>query len=160
MDQGFSLALIEAALRIGLGLRFLYSGVSNIRRWPNPVRNAELVFPFGATFFGIVAVFLMIAGGTALTLGFHTRLAALMIALFLIPTLKIQRHWLSTLPVMIKELDDALPQERFRNKFRLLARHALHSHETGWKDNLLFLLLAAWFALRGSIVFGLDNWLE
>ena len=160
MEQGLSFTLIETLLRIALGLRFLYSGVSNVRRWPNPVKNAEIVFPFGSTFFGFVAVFLMVAGGVGLVLGFHTRLAALMIVLFLIPTLRIQRHWLRTLPGMIEEVDKGLAQEEGKRKFRLLARHALHSHETGWKNNLLFLLLAAWFALRGSIVFGLDNWLE
>ena len=160
MDQGFSLTLVETILRIVLGLRFLYSGVSNVRRWPNAVRNAEIVFPFGATFSGLIAIFLMVAGGLGLTLGFQTRLASLMIALFLIPTLKIQSHWLRTLPAMIDEVNNALPQEEFKKNFRLLARHAIHSHETGWQNNLLLLVVALLFSLRGSVAFGLDNLLR
>src|SRR5690349_5206172 len=80
VDQQTLLTIVETALRIAFGLRFLTSGVSNIRRWPNPVRNAELVFPFGTKFFGAVAVFLMIGGAAGLILGLATRTAALMIA--------------------------------------------------------------------------------
>ena len=57
MDQQTLLAIVETVLRIALGLRFLYSGVTNILRWPNPVRNAEIVFSFGTKFFGALAVY-------------------------------------------------------------------------------------------------------
>lgn len=156
MDQATALTVIETILRFMLGLRFLYSGLSNVRRWPNAVDNARLVFPFGATFFGFVAVLLMVAGGVGLALGFQTRIAALMIVLFLIPTLKIQRYWLRTLPATIEEVNRALAQDEF-SKFRLIARHALHSHETGWQNNLILLFAALLFSIRGSIAFGLDN---
>jgi uncharacterized membrane protein YphA (DoxX/SURF4 family) len=157
LDQATALTLVETVLRIALGLRILHSGISNVRRWPNPVRNAAIVFPFCATAFGFVAVFFMVAGGLGLALGFGTQLAALMIALFLIPTLKIQRHWLRKLPSIIEELDLAVGQEGQKSNFRLLAKQAFHSHETGWQNNLLLLLLALFFVLRGSPAFGIDN---
>ena len=160
MDQTASLTLVETILRVALGLRFLYSGVRNVRRWPNAVRNAEIAFPFGATAFGFIAVIFMVAGGLGLALGFATRLAAVMIVLFLIPTLKIQRHWLRVLPPMIEDVNHALGQESQKIKFQLLARQAFHSHETGWQANLLMLLLALFFALRGSPAFGIDNLLR
>jgi uncharacterized membrane protein YphA (DoxX/SURF4 family) len=157
LDQATSLTLVETTLRIALGLRILHSGLSNVRRWPNAVRNAEIVFPFGATVFGFIAVFFMVAGGLGLALGLGTRLAALMIALFLIPTLKIQRHWLRALPSMIEDVGRALGQESQKTKFQLLARHAFHSHETAWQTNLLMLIVALFFLLRGSPAFGIDN---
>jgi uncharacterized membrane protein YphA (DoxX/SURF4 family) len=156
LDQGIALTIVETLLRITLGLRFLYSGVSNVRRWPNPVKNAAIVFPFGTTFFGAVAVVLMVGGGIGLLLGLATRAAALMIALFLVPTLQIQRHWLKTLPSIIDEVRGGVA-ESARPKMQLLARQAYHSHETAWQANIIFLLLALFFALRGSIALGLDN---
>src|SRR3990172_5162082 len=114
MDDAFLIVAVETLLRITLGLRFLYSGLSNVRRWPNAVQNAKLVFPVGETFFGFIAVFLMVAGGIGLTLGLQTRIAAAMIALFLIPTLKIQWHWLRNLPAIIDEVNNALPQGELR----------------------------------------------
>lgn len=150
------LTIIETTLRIALGLRFLYSGVSNVRRWPNPVRNAAIVFPFGTRFFGAIAVFLMVGGGIGLILGLATRVAALMIALFLVPTLKIQQHWLRTLPSIFEEVRGGLT-EAVRPKFQLIARQAYHSHETTWQANVLFMLLALYFALRGPGALALDN---
>lgn len=157
MNQENLLILVETLLRIGLGLRFLNSGLSNIRRWPNPVKNTAIIFPFGATVFGAIAVFLMVAGGLGVALGFMTRIAALMIGLFLIPTFKIQRHWLKNLPAMIDEVDRAIAQGPVKSKFQLLAKQAFHSHQTGWQTNLLLLAVALFFALRGSVAFGLDN---
>ncbi|HEY1266627.1 MAG TPA: DoxX family protein [Candidatus Binatia bacterium] len=156
MDQQTLLTIAETALRIGFGLRFLTSGISNIRRWPNPVRNAELVFPFGTKFFGVVAVFLMVGGAAGLILGLATRIAALMIALFLLPTIKIQLHWLKALPPIIEEVSGAVT-EAARPKLQLLARHAYHSHETTLQENILFVLLALYFAARGAGAFALDN---
>lgn len=161
MDPASLVIPVETLLRISLGLRFLYSGVGNVRRWPNAVENARLVFPFGATFFGFIAVFLMVAGGIGLTLGLQTRIAALMIVLFLIPTLKIQWHWVRSLPAIIEQVGNALPKQGdFRSKFQLLARHAYHSHETGWQNNLVLLVVALFYAVRGSTALGLDLWLR
>jgi uncharacterized membrane protein YphA (DoxX/SURF4 family) len=151
-----ALTFIETLLRIGLGLRFLYSGVSNVRRWPNPVRNAAIVFPFGTKFFGAIAVFLLIGGGVGLIFGVATRVAAAMIALFLLPTLKIQAYWLKVLPPMIEEIRSGMA-ETVQPKFQLVARHAYHSHEAGWQTNLLLLLLALYFVIRGPVGLGLDN---
>lgn len=160
MDQASLLTAVETILRIALGLRFLSSGLSNVRRWPSAVQNASLVFPFGGTFFGAVAVFLMVAGGIGLTAGLLTRLSASMIVLFLIPTLKIQWHWLRVLPATIEEVNHALPEEDVRSKFRLLARQAYHSHETGWQNNLVLLAVALFFTVRGATALALDLWLS
>jgi uncharacterized membrane protein YphA (DoxX/SURF4 family) len=156
VDQQTLLTIVETVLRIGLGLRFLYSGVSNIRRWPNPVRNAEIIFPFGTKFFGAVAVVLLVGGGGGLILGLATRIAALMIVLFLLPALKIQSYWLKTLPGMIEDVRAAIG-EAARPKFQRIARTAYHGQETAWQANVLFILLALNFAVRGSVAFGLDN---
>ena len=51
----------EAALRVILGWRMLVSGISNVRRWPNPVNTASILFPKGTAFFGFAATFLMAA---------------------------------------------------------------------------------------------------
>lgn len=160
MDDAFLMVAVETILRITLGLRFLYSGLSNVRRWPNAVENAALVFPFGQTFFGFIAVLLMVGGGIGLTVGLMTRAAAAMIVLFLIPTLKIQWYWLRALPATIEEVNNAVPQEEIKKKIRLLARQAYHSHETGWQNNLLFLVVALFYCVRGSTAFGLDIWLR
>jgi uncharacterized membrane protein YphA (DoxX/SURF4 family) len=157
LDQAHALTLVETILRIALGLRILHSGISNVRRWPNPVRNAAIVFPFGATAFGFAAVFFMVAGGLGLALGLGTRVAALMVALFLIPTLKIQHHWLHALPPIIEDVKRAVGQDPSHGKLQLLAKQAFHSHETGWQNNLVLLLLALFFVLRGSPAFGIDN---
>jgi uncharacterized membrane protein YphA (DoxX/SURF4 family) len=156
LEQTAALITIETLLRIALGLRFLYSGVSNVRRWPNPVRNAEIVFPFGTKFFGAVAVFLMVGGGVGLALGAATRAAAAMIALFLLPTMQIQFYWLRKLPGIIEEVRGATT-EAARPKLQLIARHAYHGHETAWQANVLFMLMALYFVVRGSVAFGIDN---
>lgn len=159
MDQASLVTIVETLLRVTLGLRFLYSGLSNVRRWPSAVENARLVFSVGETFFGFIGVFLMVAGGIGLILGLQTRIAAAMIVLFLIPTLKIQWYWLRSLPAITDEVNNALPQGELRTKLRLLARHAYHSHETGWQNNLLFLVVALLYCVRGSTALGLDIWL-
>lgn len=75
MDQAV-LGFAESILRIGLGLRFLSSGLSNLVRWPNPVKNSQIVFrgfPQGlVTFFAAVAAALVVFGGAGLVLGFLT----------------------------------------------------------------------------------------
>lgn len=42
--------IIEVLLRITFGLRFLYSGVDNVRRWPGAVVTARVVFAKGRPF--------------------------------------------------------------------------------------------------------------
>jgi uncharacterized membrane protein YphA (DoxX/SURF4 family) len=149
----------EAALRVVLGWRMLISGLSNIRRWPNPVNTASLLFPKGATFFGFVATVLMVAGGLGLVLGLQTPTSALMIIMFLLPTFALHWHWLKTLPTFSPVVKDALKDEQAANYFRAFDRQAYHSHEVGLRDNLVFLIAAAYFAVRGSGAFGVDNWL-
>jgi uncharacterized membrane protein YphA (DoxX/SURF4 family) len=152
----------EALVRIALGLRFLSSGLSNLRRWPNPVRNARIAFPAfredAQRFLGAAAVALMILGGLGLVLGFLTRLSALAIVVFLLPTFKIHRHWLRQLPAMKEAVEAALAGNRGAfESFQVIGRQAYHSHETGWKENLLLALLALFFMARGSAAFGLDH---
>jgi uncharacterized membrane protein YphA (DoxX/SURF4 family) len=158
MEQG--LTVVEVLFRIVLGLRFLSSGLSNVRRWPNPVKNARLVFSFGQTFFGAVAVVLMAAGGAGLALGLFTQIAALMIIIFLIPTFKIQWHWLQLFPKTIERVGSAIADVGARDDFQVLAKHAIHAHEVGLQDNLVLLIAALFFALRGSAAFGIDNLLR
>ena len=90
----------EAMLRAVLGWRMLISGLSNVRRWPNPVNTAGILFPKGAVFFGFAATVLMVAGGAGLIAGFQTPLSALMIIVFLIPTFFLHSYWLKVLPTM------------------------------------------------------------
>jgi uncharacterized membrane protein YphA (DoxX/SURF4 family) len=150
----------EATLRVILGWRMLVSGVSNVRRWPNPVNTASILFPTGAVFFGLVATFLMVVGGLGLLIGFQTPISALMIMIFLIPTFALHAHWLKTLPAMSPVVKDALASEKAQNYFRSFDRQAYHAHEVGLRDNLVFVAAALYFMFRGSAAFGVDNWLD
>ncbi|MGH7783156.1 MAG: DoxX family membrane protein, partial [Candidatus Binatia bacterium] len=76
MEHGTLVIVAEAILRIILGWRFLISGISNVRRWPNPVQTASLLFPKGATFFGFMATVLMVIGGLGVAAGFQTPVCA------------------------------------------------------------------------------------
>ncbi len=156
MDQGL-LTVIEVLLRMALGLRILYSGVSNVLRWPHAVGTTRIVFSKGATFFGFVGVALMVLGGTGVTLGLQTRISALMIVIFLIPTFKIQWQRLRTLPGTLEKVTSSLTEKEPRDVVRQLGRHAIHAYEIGWQNNLILLLVALLFSVRGSIAFGLDN---
>jgi hypothetical protein len=156
MDQGYA-AVVETILRIALGLRFFSSGLSNVARWPHATETAEVVFPRGSYFFGLVAVALMVLGGAGLALGFQTRIAALMVVIFLIPTFRVQRVWIRTLPERAERVKNALGDERLKDDLRFLSRHAIHGHESAWKDNAILLLAALLFYARGSVAFGLDN---
>jgi uncharacterized membrane protein YphA (DoxX/SURF4 family) len=149
--------LAEAILRAVLGWRMLISGLSNVRRWPNPVTTASILFPKGATFFGFVATVLMIAGGAGLAAGFQTPVSAAMIIVFLIPTFFLHSYWLKVLPTMAPAVKNALNDEQAQNYFRSFDRQAYHAHEVGIRDNLVFLAAAFYFAVRGSAAFGLDN---
>ena len=149
----------EATLRVILGWRMLVSGLSNVRRWPNPVNTAGILFPQGATFFGFVATFLMVVGGFGLAAGIQTPICALMIILFLIPTFALHAHWLKVLPTMVPVVKNALKDEKAQNYFHSFDRQSYHAHEVGIRDNLVFVAAAVYFTVRGSAAFGVDNWL-
>jgi uncharacterized membrane protein YphA (DoxX/SURF4 family) len=152
--------MTETALRVILGWRMLVSGISNVRRWPNPVNTASILFPKGATFFGFVATFLMVIGGFGLAAGIQTPLCAVMIIIFLIPTFALHWHWLKVLPTMSPTVKAAIADDQARNYFSSFDRQAFHAHEVGIRDNLVFLAAAVYFAVRGSAAFGVDNWLS
>jgi uncharacterized membrane protein YphA (DoxX/SURF4 family) len=154
------LLLAEAALRVILGWRMLISGLSNVRRWPNPVNTASILFPKGATFFGSVATFLMVVGGFGLAAGIQTPISAVMIIIFLLPTFALHRHWLKVLPTMAQVVKSTIADEKAQNYFRSFDRQAYHAHEVGLRDNLVFVAAAVYFAVRGSSGFGIDNWLS
>lgn len=158
LEQSTVLLLAEAALRIILGWRMLISGMSNVRRWPNPVNTASILFPKGATFFGFVATFLMVVGGFGLAVGIQTPLSALMIIIFLLPTFALHWHWLKVLPTIAPVVKSTIKDEKAQNYFRSFDRQAYHAHEVGLRDNLVFVAAAVYFAVRGSAGFGVDNW--
>lgn len=160
MENSTLVLLAEAALRIVLGWRMLVSGLSNVRRWPNPVSTASILFPRGATFFGFVATFLMVVGGFGVAAGIQTPICALMIIVFLIPTFALHAHWLKALPTMAPVVKNALKDEKAQNYFRSFDRQAYHAHEVGIRDNLVFVAAAVYFAIRGSAAFGVDNWVS
>jgi uncharacterized membrane protein YphA (DoxX/SURF4 family) len=159
LEDTTAVLITEAILRIILGWRFLISGISNVWRWPNPVRTASILFPKGATFFGFVATVLMLVGGLGLALGFQTPLCALMLIIFLIPTFHLHYYWLKVLPTMAPVLKNALDEEKALNYFQSFNRQAFHAHEVGIRDNLVFLAASVYFAARGSRAYGLDNWI-
>lgn len=160
MDQTTLVFSAEALLRVILGWRMLISGLSNVRRWPNPVNTASILFPRGATFFGFVATFLMVVGGFGLAVGIQTPICALMIIIFLIPTFALHAHWLKVLPTMTPVVKNSLQDEKAQNYFRSFDRQAYHAHEVGLRDNLVFVAAAVYFFARGSAAFGVDNWLD
>jgi uncharacterized membrane protein YphA (DoxX/SURF4 family) len=160
LDPLTVLLLAEAALRVILGWRMLISGLSNVRRWPNPVNTASILFPKGATFFGSVATFLMVVGGFGLAAGIQTPISAVMIIIFLLPTFALHRHWLKVLPTMAQVVKSTIADEKAQNYFRSFDRQAYHAHEVGLRDNLVFVAAAVYFAVRGSSGFGIDNWLS
>lgn len=158
MEQATLISLSEATLRVILGWRMLISGVSNVRRWPNPVDTASILFPRGATFFGLVATFLMVVGGFGVAAGIQTPICAVMIVIFLVPTFGLHWHWLKVLPTMAPVVKAAIKDDRAQNYFRSFERQSYHAHEVGIRDNLVFVAAAVYFAVRGSAGFGVDNW--
>jgi uncharacterized membrane protein YphA (DoxX/SURF4 family) len=158
LDYSTAVLITEAIFRVILGWRMLISGLSNVRRWPNPVNTASILFPNGATFFGFVATFLMVVGGFGLAAGIQTPVCALMIVIFLIPTFGLHRHWLKVLPTMAPVVKAAIKEDKARNYFSSFDRQSYHAHEVGIRDNLVFVAAAAYFAVRGSTGFGVDSW--
>jgi uncharacterized membrane protein YphA (DoxX/SURF4 family) len=148
----------EALLRVILGWRMLISGISNVTRWPNPVNTASILFPKGATFFGFMATFLMVVGGFGLAAGIQTPICALMVIIFLLPTFGLHWHWLKVLPAMVPVVKAALQDEKAQAYFRSFDRQSYHAHEVGVRDNLVFVMAAIFFAIKGSAAYGVDNW--
>lgn len=148
----------EAILRVILGWRMLISGISNVARWPNPVNTASILFPKGATFFGFMATFLMVVGGFGLAAGIQTPICAVMIVVFLIPTFGLHWHWLKVLPTMVPVVKAAITDDKAQGYFRSFDRQSYHAHEVGLRDNLVFLIAAIYFAIKGSAAYGIDNW--
>ena len=157
MEQGNLVVFVEVIFRVVLGLRFLSSGLSNVRRWPHATQTAAIVFPRASYFFGLVATALMVLGGAGVALGFQTPVAAAMLIVFLLPTFRIHYHWLQTEPAEVRAVGEAIASEEARSEFRLIGQHAIHSHETGWQNNLVLLAGCLYFSVRGSVAFGLDN---
>ena len=160
MENSTLVSVAEAALRVILGWRMLISGLSNVRRWPNPVNTASILFPKGASFFGFVATGLMVVGGFGVAVGIQTPVCALMIVIFLIPTFGLHWHWLKVLPTMVPVVTAALKDEKARSYFRSFDRQSYHAHEVGLRDNLVLVAAALYFAVRGSTALGVDNWLS
>ena len=154
-----ALSMTEALLRVILGWRFLVSGLSNVRRWPNAVRTASILFPRGATFFGFTATVLMVVGGFGVAVGLQTSLCALMLVIFLIPTFAVHVYWLKVLPGLVPVVKEAIGDPKARDAFRTFDRQAYHAHEVGNRDNLVLLAAAVYFAVRGGGALALDNWL-
>jgi uncharacterized membrane protein YphA (DoxX/SURF4 family) len=161
LEQSTLVNATEALLRVILGWRFLISGLSNIRRWPNPVGTAGILFPKGATFFGLLATVLMVVGGVGVASGFQTPVCAVMLVIFLIPTFSLHSYWLKVLPTMVPVVKNSIADEKAQSYFRSFERQAYHAHEVGIRDNLVLLAAAVYFAVRGSGAFGIDNyWLS
>ena len=157
LEYGTLVIVAESILRVILGCRFLSSGISNVRRWPNPVRSASLLFPTGAPFFGFVATALMLLGGAGVALGFQTPLSSAMLIIFLIPTFNFHLYWLKVLPTMAPAVKGAIQDEKAQQFFQTFNRQSFHSHEVGIEDNLVLLAAAIYFAVRGSGGYGVDN---
>jgi uncharacterized membrane protein YphA (DoxX/SURF4 family) len=159
LEHSTLVLLTEAILRVILGWRMLISGLSNVRRWPNPVNTASILFPKGATFFGFVATFLMVVGGFGVAAGIQTPICAVMIIVFLIPTFGLHWHWLKVLPTMAPVVKAAIQDDRAQNYFHSFDRQSYHAHEVGLRDNLVFVAASVYFAVTGSAGFGVDNWI-
>jgi uncharacterized membrane protein YphA (DoxX/SURF4 family) len=157
LDHSSLVLMAEAVLRIIFGWRFLISGLSNVRRWPNPVQTASILFPKGAPFFGFVATVFMVVGGLGVASGFQTQISSVMLIIFLIPTFNLHFYWLKVLPTMVPVVKSAIGDEKAQDYFRSFDRQSFHAHEVGLRDNLVFLAAALYFTVRGSGAYGLDN---
>jgi uncharacterized membrane protein YphA (DoxX/SURF4 family) len=157
LDHSSLVLMAEAVLRIIFGWRFLISGLSNVRRWPNPVQTASILFPKGAPFFGFVATVFMVVGGLGVASGFQTQICSVMLIIFLIPTFNLHFYWLKILPTMVPVVKSAIGDEKAQDYFRSFDRQSFHAHEVGLRDNLVFLAAALYFTVRGSGAYGLDN---
>jgi uncharacterized membrane protein YphA (DoxX/SURF4 family) len=146
----------EAVFRVVLGVRFFSSGWSNVRRWPHATETAAIISPQMALPLGAIATFLMTVGGAALALGAATSVAALMLIVFVIPTFVVHRRQKATLLEYAPEVERAVAGGDLRGKLRMLARHAIHSHETGMQENFVYLCACLYFLTHGSSAFSVD----
>ncbi|HEU4639352.1 MAG TPA: DoxX family membrane protein [Candidatus Binatia bacterium] len=162
MEHSTLVGIVEAFLRVILGWRFLISGLSNVRRWPNPVNTASILFSQHARLFGLIATVLMVGGGLGLAAGFQTPISSTMLVVFLVPTFSVHYYWLKVLPTMAPTVKNSIADDKALGYFRNFERQAFHAHEVGIRDNLVLLAAVAYFAVRGSGSYGLDylisNW--
>ena len=155
MEPASLVLMAETVLRIILGWRFLISGLSNIRRWPNPVRTASILFPKGAPVFGFIATVFMVVGGLGVAIGFQTQICSLMLIIFLIPTFNLHFYWLKILPTMVPVVKSAIGDEKAQDYFRSFDRQSFHAHKVG--------CATIFFFSRGSLLRGpgiRDLWLR
>jgi len=157
LEHATLVGIVEAFLRVILGWRFLISGLSNVRRWPNPVNTASILFSHHAKLFGLIATVLMVGGGLGLAAGFQTPISSTMLVVFLVPTFSVHYYWLKVLPTMAPTVKNSIADHKALGYFRNFERQAFHAHEVGIRDNLVLLAAVAYFAVRGSGAYGLDN---
>jgi uncharacterized membrane protein YphA (DoxX/SURF4 family) len=157
LEHSTLVGIVEAFLRVILGWRFLISGLSNVRRWPNPVNTASILFSQHAKLFGLIATVLMVGGGLGVAAGFQTPISSTMLLVFLIPTFSVHYYWLKVLPTMAPTVKNSITDDKALGYFQKFERQAFHAHEVGIRDNLVLLAAAAYFAVRGSGAYGLDN---
>jgi uncharacterized membrane protein YphA (DoxX/SURF4 family) len=157
LEHSTLVGIAEALLRVILGWRFLISGLSNVRRWPNPVNTASILFSNHAKLFGLIATVLMVGGGVGLAAGFQTPISSTMLFMFLIPTFNLHYYWLKVLPTMAPTVRNTIADDKALGYFRNFERQAFHAHEVGIRDNLVLLAGVIYFAVRGSGAYGLDN---
>jgi uncharacterized membrane protein YphA (DoxX/SURF4 family) len=157
LEHSTLVGIVEAFLRVILGWRFLISGLSNVRRWPNPVNTASILFSRHAKLFGLIATVLMVGGGLGVAAGFQTPMSSTMLVVFLVPTFSVHYYWLKVLPTLAPTVKNSIADDKALGYFRNFQRQAFHAHEVGIRDNLVLLAAAAYFAVRGSGAYGLDN---
>jgi uncharacterized membrane protein YphA (DoxX/SURF4 family) len=157
LEHSTLVGIAEAFLRVILGWRFLISGLSNVRRWPNPVNTASILFAKHAKIFGLIATVLMVGGGLGVAAGFQTPISSTMLFVFLIPTFSLHCYWLKVLPTMAPTVRSSIADDKALGYFRNFERQAFHAHEVGIRDNLVLLAGVIYFAVRGSGAYGLDN---
>jgi uncharacterized membrane protein YphA (DoxX/SURF4 family) len=157
LEHSTLMGIAEAFLRVILGWRFLISGLSNVRRWPNPVNTAGILFSKHAKLFGLIATVLMVGGGVGVAAGFQTPISSTMLFVFLVPTFNLHYYWLKVLPTMAPTVRNTIADDKALGYFRNFERQAFHAHEVGIRDNLVLLAGVIYFAVRGSGAYGLDN---
>ena len=140
-----------------LRLAFFDQRLSNVRRWPNPVNTAGILFSKHAKLFGLIATVLMVGGGVGVAAGFQTPISSTMLFVFLVPTFNVHYYWLKVLPTMAPTVRNSIADDKALGYFRNFERQAFHAHEVGIRDNLVLLAGVIYFALRGSGAYGLDN---
>jgi uncharacterized membrane protein YphA (DoxX/SURF4 family) len=160
LEHSTLVGIAEAFLRVILGWRFLISGLSNVRRWPNPVNTASILFAKHPKLFGLVATVLMVVGGLGVAAGFQTPISSTMLFVFLIPTFSLHYYWLKVLPTIAPTVKNSIADDKALGYFRNFERQAYHAHEVGIRDNLVLLAAAVYFAVRGSGAYALDNFMR